>query len=90
MSAKSTSTSTRRRRWTTNVRRSRGSAAAAGAALDVGEEARELDEQREREQHADQRHARVVEHVVGEARRAERRPRSARAAATARFSERPW
>ena len=39
--------------------------------LDVGEEARELHEQREREDDADDRPADVVEHVVGEAREAD-------------------
>ena len=43
----------------------------AGAPLDVGEHARELHEQREREQHADEGHPDVVEHVVGQARSAE-------------------
>ena len=72
MSAKSTSDSTSRRGFATNVRSQPRSRARPGAALDVGEEARELHEQREREQHADQRDPRVVEHRVGEARRAER------------------
>ena len=42
------------------------------ALLDVGEEARELHEEDERHEHADEREPLVVEHVVGEARRAER------------------
>ena len=41
------------------------------ALVDVREEARELDEQRERHEHADERHPAVVETRVGEARQAE-------------------
>src|SRR5439155_851394 len=43
----------------------------ARAALEVCEEAGELDEQREADQHAHESDQRIVEHAVGEARRAE-------------------
>ena len=43
----------------------------ARAALDVGEEAGELDEEREGDEHADERDPRVVGDLVGEARRRE-------------------
>ena len=69
---KSTSTSTSRRQCTANASTSRTSAPGARPPLDVGEEARELDEQHERDEHADDREALVVEDVVGEARAAER------------------
>ena len=72
---KSTSTSTSRRGSNVSACRSEVSLllAAAGALVEVAEEAAELDEEHEREEHADRRDARVVEHVVGEPRRAERR-----------------
>ena len=49
MTTKSTSTSTRRRQWTREgLREPERLAGCGGPAVDVGEEARELDEQRRR------------------------------------------
>ena len=57
----------------TPERRRRAGIVAARALLQVGEEARELDEDDERDQQPDRGHAGVCEHVVGERGRAEQR-----------------
>ena len=72
ISAKSTSDSTSLRGFATKVRSQPRSVDETRAAFDVREDACELDEQGERQEHADQGHPRVVEHAVEEARRSER------------------
>ena len=70
--AKSTISSTRRLRREENAAQHHRPAGRRLAGLvDVGEEAGELDEERERHEHADERHPAVVEAAVGKARRSE-------------------
>ena len=80
-----------RRRWSKNVRSIQppGTASVAGAALEVGQEAGELDEQRERDQDADQRDARSCRGRNRRARSRRGRRRSSASRTTVRCSESP-
>ena len=76
MRRKSTTTSRSRRGSKTSARQSDGSGAfgsAARALLEIAQEASELDEQDEGDEHAERGQPAVVEHVVGERRRPDRR-----------------
>ena len=66
-------------------------AAPSGArrAVDVGEVAPELEQECKRDQDAGERDARVVQHLVAEAREAER-GRDDASRTTARLSDSPW